>query len=577
MSPSDESGPTVQLTVRPNGAPAEVYLLDGNFRLVGSGFGTLEAKVAKGAYKVRLRAGWQSSEQHILVRGDQPAVETTYDAPAFSSPAPLAGTAKTHEYQVDSAETNSRVEHQTPGSGAWIYVFARDWTSAAGAPRSTTAPNPAQGLTLRRVTGELVVDLDIASKADLAGDPWAACNVRVDPGTYLLVLDLGDKGSVRRTLVAAKGWQTQVFMLQQDYRPLTDLRRADLLGAAVFMTQPLGFDPGKRELQLTELARQSLTDPRGVVRDQVNEMLRYKPVDPMLGIYGAHLLLAVSGIEATVGRKESPPKAAVPLQEIVENLRLLLTTIHPDVEALAIRAGLPAKFDPATPPMLLQSWRFVCRATATRSDLVPPESLTYQVTDQLWGTGPWLVWREDAGTARTAAAKDDAERAVAAALSSLTRRGPLAGELTEALAQEALRPDQEEVSVAAAEAPVPTAAPQASPPSASRGGPFSPTASLPRGAALGPGTLIAAGYQKVIDFVTNLGSRGRAAAPEEATWEVPVPVPTTGASLSRALRDLHASLDDETVARLVRTVGLPRGKVEEALGNLEGRLANRRD
>ena len=155
------------------------------------------------------------------------------------------------------------------------------------------------------------------------------------------------------------------------------------------------FDPDNPEARLCELARQALECERQVLSElAVEEILSGKFGDPMLALYGAHLLLRMTA------SKESSEKLSTTLSVIIRNLRKLLGREHPDVEALALRQEKEdSRYEFRVPPMLRQSWRLVVEATLRKPELVPIGSLASQVADHLLADEPWLVWSAPRGSA----------------------------------------------------------------------------------------------------------------------------------------------------------------------------------
>jgi len=379
---SSEPRDGAHLRVRAEDAAAEIFVIDAHFHLVDRGIGTLETPLSPGVYKVKARAGVQTWEQHIVVRDrDEEVVIPPLD---FTSPAPLVHTAKTHEYHMQAASSCSREVHVTAGQGSWIFVFARDWTPPGReATRPPLATNPARGLSLRNLQGNQVADFTASGRHDLSLDPWAACNVQVTPGLYRLRLERPVGGELEQVIVASPGWQTQIFLLQRAYSPEPDDRYADLPGASILLARGPGFSENSADLRRTELARLGLVNQRRVLSDDIRRMLQDKVMNPMLGIYGAHLLLL-----------EKQPDLAL-LQTVITNLRGLVGMPHPDVEALTLRLESGAGsyvFD--QPPMLRRSWSLIVDATAHRPDLVPRGSFAATMADRVWGEGAWLLWME---------------------------------------------------------------------------------------------------------------------------------------------------------------------------------------
>ncbi|MFI5453907.1 MAG: hypothetical protein ACHRXM_00490 [Isosphaerales bacterium] len=438
---SDAADELVHFDVSTADEAAELFVLDGHLRLVAKGRGRIRADLEPGIYKVKVRAGFQTSEELVVLTKDP--FTKTYPCPEFASPAPLRGTATTDEGQIEAAQQQSRPDavHHEAGSGSWIFVFARDWTAPTEAARPPRPDNPARGLTLRDAAGGMVVDVAEKAKVNLEGNPWAACNVRVDPGFFRLSLELASGATLEQTIVATRGWQTQVFLMQRPdgQDPDAGDRRADLAGAAILMAEGGGFQADYAGLRMAELARLGLVNGRQVLSDGVvAEILGEKFQNPMLGLFGAHLLLGRKPLEPAVAQRPEAPRPTladhgtsemrfpdvkdipspnvVPqpprktldpaseedlksLRLIVANLRNLLCRDHPhpDVEALALALGPENGARISTvPPMLRRSWCLILDASVERPDLVPPGSLAAQVCSRVWGGEPWLLWMNPA-------------------------------------------------------------------------------------------------------------------------------------------------------------------------------------
>src|SRR2546425_4937372 len=125
-------------------------------------------------------------------------------------------------------------------------------------------------------------------------DNWSGCNIQLDPGAYRLRVQAGSVGRLEQIVVTSLSWQTQVFLLRREYGgDSPPVRRADLGNASVLMLRiGQGFHSKEAHLRQTELARHGLAHGRVVMQpDELNKMLWMKSDNPMLGIYGAHLLL----------------------------------------------------------------------------------------------------------------------------------------------------------------------------------------------------------------------------------------------------------------------------------------------
>jgi endonuclease G, mitochondrial len=408
------SSKQVQLTVTSEDRAADIYVLDGQLNLAARGSGELTVSLSPGIYQVKARVGNAEFKQEEIL--EERPIEIRVPSLAFASAAPLADTAKIHEYQIASATAHSTTEQAQHGSGSSIYIFARDWTQPGDdAAHKSRTVNPAAGLKLCDLAGNVLVNLEtaavISSRAD--PDPWAACNITLDPGQYILSLDFvhGDGAttvlsdwssvcSVQQIVVASPQWQTQVFLLQRMYEGVG--RRADLNNAAVFVSAgSKGFQPNDRDTRLTELARLSLTSGRvSLSRGEMQELLSAKTTNPLLGIYAAHLTLLqrkrVERRKLERSSSSSPDSAdweQASLEPLISRLRELLVDPHPDVEALAVAAGLPiTNQDFSVPPMLRRSWDMVCNATFNRTELIPGGTLAARIARNVYGDGQWLSW-----------------------------------------------------------------------------------------------------------------------------------------------------------------------------------------
>lgn len=361
---------------------AEVFIIDGRFTVVARGIGLLNTfSLSPGIYTVKVRVGLESREEHVVLLNKSEKVQ--FLRIHFPSPAPLADTGKTHEHHIGAAVRECQNVHVNKGSGSSIFVFVRDWTSqaklaAGGKPNS----KPHRGLKLLDAQGKVFVDLETESVSDERGDAWAACNVQLNPGIYRLALELSSGDLVEQTLVASKGWQTQVFLLQRGYGENCSDRRADLMGASILLSNS-GFNPDDPRKRLVEAARLGLVNTRQVLPEHViNRILNGKFENPMLGIFGAHLLLV--GKQLKLGL----------LDIVVTNLRRLLgENQHPDVEALALRLGTSkTSYIFEHPPMLRRSWWQIVEATIDKQELVPLNSMAARCAEHIWGEEPWLQW-----------------------------------------------------------------------------------------------------------------------------------------------------------------------------------------
>lgn len=578
----------VHVTLQSGDSIDEIYLIDARFNLVARGFGNLTATVQPGVYKVKIRAGEQVREEYLVLRpGESPVTKQFAEVP-FASAAPLKGTAKTHEYHIAAAERESRKEHASLGTGSWIFIMARQWTSPTPPADVETPDHPATGLQLRAVrsgnvanagemAAEAAVDLMVASAADPRGDPWSACNVSVTPGTYILSLLLPSGRRIEQPIVAVAGWQTSVFLLQRVY-PLETIARADLLDAAILMNRGCGFTCGRRDDRVVELARIGLTNRRRVVVKEIERILRAKFDDPLLGILGAHLALAQSRRD-----EEGVEGAREIVQIVVQTLRTLLGTNHPDVDALALLLGdsAPSRAAFDVPPMLRASWSLVLEGCARNPALVPAASLSEHVAEHLWGPSAWMVW--EAPEAAANGFEDswydtNVAAAVRHALDSTRRQL----ERKRASTPDPVDPLTPPLTVGGVAKMAPVSAMPDAPG-------ISATASVPGGILGAILSQVASGIMRLSHpsgYSAMAGALSGAAVGTDAgvgggTASPPPPAPSTPEDAPpRGPRpeDLRKILgDDEAVKRLARVVGVPRGKLERYLNDWENRVMDRKE
>jgi hypothetical protein len=392
------TGKKTRLIVDAQNPAFRIDVIGADFSVRAKGYGRIDQELPTGYYTVRYAAGDAVEERDITLRPNQPL---TLDQPPdlkFTSAAPMELTSTTHEYHQANAQQLSQFEPLERGEGGELFIFVRDVD--AGGQR-----NPAKGLSLHRLDGERLLWLaqvaEVSTREDLAR--WAGRNIILDPGTYRLRLSLGRGQAVEMAVVVCPYWQSQVFLLRQGGEAMVGNRPIiDLMSAAQIMGHPgQGFDPWRviqgrvdpiiagEDMRLAELARQALAyDRQGIHTEDLQGMLSGKWEDPLLGIFGVHLLLM-------------RPDADLGLAGLVVNRLqndLLPGFRHPDVEILsaeiAQRRGGTIDMPPiGAPPMLRRSWQMLVQATAERPALIPPGSLNAQIADRLWGGGAWLSWQ----------------------------------------------------------------------------------------------------------------------------------------------------------------------------------------
>ena len=370
MSSSNTMVERVQLSVHAECPQTEIIVIDGNFARVAEGVKDLTLELAPGIYKVKYKAGSLTREEHVtLMPGSQYKNIVAPDMPLASS-APLQGIETTHDGDALDATRHSLEPSLSVGEGSQLFLLTRDLEGKG-------SQNAAADLTLHTIEGRLLVDF-----SQMKG-PRVGCTVDLDPGSYRLRVRAGAVGKLEQIIHTCKGWQTQIFLLSRPYLGSREMRRADLVNAALLMARiGVGFDPTRPDLKWTEIARLVLADRHaGLATEKIDQMLCKKFDNPLLGIYGAHLLLLSRGPDRVV------------LRTIIEYLQELVPA-HPDVQALELwldhRRAPACKF--AVPPMLSSSWRIIINASVYNQDIVPAGSLGARIADRLWGSGAWLIW-----------------------------------------------------------------------------------------------------------------------------------------------------------------------------------------
>src|SRR3954464_12601757 len=375
---------------------SEIFLIDGNFKLVKKGIGRLTVPVPPGIYKIKNRSGQATVERMIVVREGMDTVRL--DPVPLNSAMPLLISTKTHEYQQDVARHAADAPDLALGSGSAIVLVARQWTAPAPDGKEETVANPARGLSLHDMAGRLLADGEALTEGKEKGtfDPCVSLNVALDPGPYRLSLLYKNGRRVEQTLIASAGWQTQVYLLV-DNNSDKAAARVDLINAAITLRKPGDpFSPEDPRLREEEIFRGALRDSRKVLSDEMRSRIVSPSASPMQALLGAHLL--IREMKEAKEKSDAPESAAPPsdnlgaLRAIVANLRESLGR-HPDVEAIAAFAGIP---DPgfifAVPPMFRAGWPLLLDASVRRPASVPGDSLSASVAERIWGEGPWLLW-----------------------------------------------------------------------------------------------------------------------------------------------------------------------------------------
>jgi hypothetical protein len=384
MSASHE----LHLTVTAGSPLAEVFLIDDDFALVKRSVGDLECEVPPGVYKVKAKLGDATAERLVLLDHDE-TLDISDDL-EVGSPVPIARAPVQRARDITVGRAPSGPVAPQIADGAQIFLMTRGGSTSDGTP----ARPP--GISLHRLDGTAIQSL-----APRAGDPPGdqSRTITIDPGPYL-VRRRDRWGDVAEQCVyAVTGWQTQVFAFEEAGD------EAEIGGSrvSVLMAQH-PFDPGDPELPLIEQARTARADKRKVATEALGELCE-ETDNPMLGLFGAHLMLIArdAALEEDEQRESGRLREAAVtppvgfdharFDRIVDRLSEVLGPGHADVVALATqRTGqdLESLQPVSAPPMLWQSWVLLIAASNAMPTLVPVHA--WQRTLHVLPLRPFFLW-----------------------------------------------------------------------------------------------------------------------------------------------------------------------------------------
>lgn len=427
-------GPTVteashagqfKLDIVAQNAAASVTVMDHNFVKVYTSTGELHEGDLPGVYKLRTQIGRDlgTIKEEILVL-DRDTVRDSMAARALPSPAPIPGSAFTHESHVRpfaEAASGRGVFADRRTDSAQISVLSRYWSDELPTTARTRSLHPMQGLDIFRRDGQLLARMSEECRFDDKSprDRVAVWDRQVEPGVYFLGIASPPAGQLEASIVAAPGWLTQVAIRRPI--PLVGRSMGKMVvpsgDAAIFMRDlrklpgPSGQEAVEESYALSttaegelpqagqdaviEAARIAFTQGRNLLADargtKLQKLLLEEFDDPVAGIIGGHLLLMA--MEA--GVRPDPALADVFTAAVVR-LRGLVQIWHPDVEALALRSSDQAvrPNKPFTaPPMFSRSWKLIVEASYDNPDLVPPDLWSRVHANR--SIGPYFVWATD--------------------------------------------------------------------------------------------------------------------------------------------------------------------------------------
>lgn len=369
----------------------KVEIVDGAFRVVASGFGSLQHALAPGLYKARASAGGTHNETLFAVESSFAALVIPLDTPRFATPVPLADTAASPPCQqqaVIDATTGAGADKGL-GQGGGLLLCVRDPFDAhlyqqQGPREQENYRRSFEGFGLYSADDDLLLDIDETAQRDFAHG-MLILNLELHPDYYVLNYKPPGMDAVDIPLPVFKGWRSQLFLDIDLARGMETPGRADLAGRALLLTpQERPFNPGDSDMRLGELARHALTYGHdATVPEQLRSKLRKRDVNPMLGLFGAYLLLA-----------EAQPDRGL-LSDLIVTLENTLGGDFPDLAALRMELARLEDQAPAQPqgsiflpPLLRASWNVF----VDHPEVLATGSLAHQTASQLLPSGPWHAW-----------------------------------------------------------------------------------------------------------------------------------------------------------------------------------------
>lgn len=406
------------LTIDPQQAAAELFIVDDRLALVDRGAGSLSTALPFGVYKLKTRLGRGVREQVILL--DRPFVAADGDSlvKPLVMAVPLASSLAIGDRHLAAAKAAAEK--------ARAIVEGREAPSALSLVvrvAGVAHPVPWRGVSVADADGRTIIDLGSDRVADGDDGLIAFASQPVMPGTYFL--RHGHAPRVEQSVVVPPGWTVSLHLVHE--AAAEGGRVPPLPRLSVVMGKPAHVFDGFEQRELDEARRSieaalvALADERRVLNATLERLLFANLFDPMAGIAGGHLLL----VEAERSRRRD----LAPLNTLVRELRSLVGPDHPDVEALSLACPdetLRRKAPLRAPPMLARSWALLTRASWRSKRLVPAS--VWARVQAAGALPPFLVWSPEdevraACTAELAARLGSAARSSAAARAAAQRLG----------------------------------------------------------------------------------------------------------------------------------------------------------
>lgn len=393
----------------------EISVVDHAFNKLKSGFGSLEAKLFPGIYKIRWKTGSAEDTQLIEVTGEEPEGVLRLDGPEqkISSPVPLLKTRLGAGSQAEFLRALSLGDSDASYGDSQVLVFLQD-------SEADEDGFQVDSVTVREPDGTPLFSL-MENRA--IKNTYQAGNMQtVEPGVCRIRVDTGPLGDYEMFVPAVPNWQTRVFLkCDKFYSGDWTGRRPSLRGASVLLAK-LGtpFDPESRDAHLAEIALNALARGHDISEsDDMRGLLAGKFDDPMLGLFAAHVLLQRRRYKKSL------------LETVCHNLVDLVGMI-PDVQALFAYAleTTPKHESLATfagyPPMLVRSWGLMVQRSKKQFGMIPAGSLADRIAASVAATHPWLLSRVANQTTKVLPMVSHAagERIIGNILQNMAKIGP---------------------------------------------------------------------------------------------------------------------------------------------------------
>jgi len=376
---------------------AEVMLLDHLFHPVSRGVAQVRAEVDPGMYLARAIAGNRAEEQAVVVRADAPAKVVELPMVRFDSPIPLADTRTMHEYQQAPViqALNAPIAAGPENTGGFLLCVRDPSQSAVAAETKTVYEQAYQGFRLLDENGDTVLDYDAIPSALRLADRLLLHKADLPPASYQLEWKAVEGPAIRLPLIIRPDMTTQLYVLLARSGHGSTRWTPDMENAAMaYGWNARGFAADSPEMRLAERTRYCLTRGASLMTTpDMDEMLRAKFENPMLGLLAAHLLLL-----------EKDPMFEL-IETIIRNTGDLLGDDFPDVVALRMRLASMVPASPGSrhldivpitvPPLLRRSWDYLVEATNRTPDLIPKDSFAYRVSRTVVSNGIWMAWRPE--------------------------------------------------------------------------------------------------------------------------------------------------------------------------------------